>query len=252
MKTHNKTSKIQVPVIITGFVLLVSTLMTTFLLFWHGTSNTNTMQTYIIGNATTSGYIGISLTYDMSPVDIILFDPDGRQYTAASDNVKYNISHVTKTITLLADSNKTGIWSAQFNVKNNNKISYGLLIEPSDTLYMDDPYITTDDYGRTHLILNTTINDETVQSIKCSLTLNKTAFSYILCDIDILPNCKQDIILDFPEHTFTGEKYTLKINLMADNGQKVSDSLTLELEKHENISSNNTSEEEDTNAPAKQ
>ena len=56
-------------------------------------------QTYKLGKAEQSGYIGVELTYDKEPVDIELISPTGKRFGKQHTNV-YNIDTNKKQMTV--------------------------------------------------------------------------------------------------------------------------------------------------------
>ena len=220
----NKTDdKIKLPFPVIGLAVCVGSLLTLgvviLIILQSYISSKNAMQPYIVGEATKSGYIGIKITYDKEPVDVILCDPDGRKYMPEAMNTYYKVNEDEKTVVLLADSDKLGIWSAQFNTKSNKKIDYCMIETPSKTLYVTEPSIYIGDDGQYYLKFKTTISETEETTAKCNMTLNKSAFSYGLKSADIPLNEEAHVLLQFPDHVFTNEDYRLKINISTESNQ---------------------------------
>ena len=220
----NKTDdKIKLPFPVIGLAVCVGSLLTLgvviLIILQSYTSSKNVMQPYIVGEATKSGYIGIKITYDKEPVDVILCDPTGRKYMPESMDTYYKVNENEKTVVLLADSDKLGIWSAQFNTKSNKKIDYCMIETPSKTLYVTEPSIYIGDDGQYYLKFKTTISETEETTAKCNMTLNKSAFSYGLKSADIPLNEEAHVLLQFPDHVFTNEDYRLKININTESNQ---------------------------------
>lgn len=215
--------KIRLSFPVIGLAVCVGSLLTLgiviLIILQSYTSSKNAMQSYIVGEATKSGYIGIKITYDKEPVDVILCDPTGRKYLPESRDAYYKVNEDEKTVVLLADSNKLGIWSAQFNTKSNKKIDYCMIETPSETLYVTEPSIYIGDDGQYYLKFTTTISETEETTAKCNMTLNKSAFSYGLKSADILLNEEAHVLLQFPDHVFTNEDYRLKINISTESNQ---------------------------------
>lgn len=173
------------------------------------------MHAYVLGEATSCGYIGVKITYDIEPVDVILYSPDGQKFApdTMASNVQYNVDEKHHTVTLLADSDKLGIWSAEFNTKKNKKIDYCLIQTPSDTLYMTPAVLYTGNDGAYHVKFSTSMSAKEHDTARCSMILEKTSFSYCISDTTINLNEETDIPITFPDHVFTDEDYTLKVSV---------------------------------------
>lgn len=176
------------------------------------------MHTYVLGEADSCGYIGVKITYDIEPVDVILYSPDGQKYTPEGMNAYYKVDHVAHTVVLLADSDKLGIWTADFNTKSNTKIDYCLVQTPSDTLYMNQPILYIGDDGSYHVKFNTSISRENHETARCSVMLERTGFSYCISDVTINLNEEVDIPLTFPDHVFTDQDHTMKVHVFIGEG----------------------------------
>ena len=173
------------------------------------------MHAYILGRADSCGYIGVKITYDIEPVDVILYSPDGQKYIPGGKNVYYKVDHKAHTVLLLADSNRLGIWTANFNTKSNTKIDYCLVQTPSKTLYIDQPILYIGNDGSYHIKFNTSISRENHEKARCSVMLEKTDFSYCLNETTIDLNKETDIPLTFPDHVFTDQDYTINVSVFA-------------------------------------
>ena len=189
----------------------------------------NFMNRYAIGTADNCGYIGIKLTYDDVPVDLALFDISGHKYTKNSPNVLYELNETEKTITLLADSDELGVWSAEFNTKSNNHITYSLIQTPSETLYIVNPHIIQKDDGFYYLVFSTTLANDTEKLAVCNLTLSKSSFSYGFNKTEIKLNTETEIQLQFPDHVFTDEDYKLRINLNTPSDKATNTEISIHL-----------------------
>ena len=215
------------------------------------TSDKNAMQSYIVGEATKKGYIGVKITYDKEPVDVILCDPEGHKYRTDSQNVYYEIKDDEKTVVLLADSDVLGTWSVQFNTKSNKNINYCMIETPSETLYISDPSICIGEDGQYYLKMTTVLADGETTA-RCNMTLNKSAFSYGLKSSDIELNKEAYVLLQFPDHVFTDEDYHLKINISTKSGKTALSQVDVHLnarrEQPSEINKENMPAEETTSA----
>ena len=229
--------KITLPFPVIGLAVCVGSLLTLgvviLIILQSYASSKNTMQSYIVGEATKSGYIGIKITYDKEPVDVILYDPTGRKYLPESKNAYYKVNEDEKTVVLLADSDKLGIWSAQFNTKSNKKIDYCMIETPSKTPYITEPSIYIGDDGQYYLKFTTTISETKETTAKCNITLNKLAFAYGLKSADIMLNEEAHVLLQFPDHVFTNEDYRLKIKISTESNQTASTEVKVHLNARE-------------------
>lgn len=230
---HDETENTRLPIPVIGIavctgVLLVLGIVAVISVFSHNAKQ-NSMNRYIIGEATDCGYIGIRITYDEEPVDVRIQDPYGRSYSTGSEGVLYEIDKDEKTVTLLADSDKTGVWSAEFNTKSNKDIRYSLLQMPSETLYIVSPVICRKEDGSYCLKFSTTMSDEQETTAVCNLTLSKASFSYGMDKTDIRLNQETEIPLEFPEHAFTDEYYNLRINLSTESGRAANTEIQVHL-----------------------
>jgi hypothetical protein len=215
------------------------------LILWYNPERgKNNMNSYVLGEATQCGYIGVKIAYDKEPVDVRLYSPDGRQYTKDSPDVSYDVSENENYLTLLADSDELGMWSVEFNTKTNKSIDYTLIQEPSETLYLSHPSLYADEEGYHHLVFSTSISDTENVTAKCSLILNKPSFSYQLYFEDVELNKEVDIRLEFPKHVFTDEDYTMKINVSTDDNRHAIDEITIHLNGYEEPISETQTEDE--------
>lgn len=212
-----KTEKSHLPVPLIGIAVCIGVLLVlgtvAFLSIFSYNSKNNRMNRYVIGTATDCGYIGVFLTYDTVPVDIVLLDSDGHKYIKNMQNVFYECDEQNKTITLLTDSDNIGIWSADFNTKSNKHIKYSFVQTPSETLYITNPHIVQKDDGNYYLLFETALSNDAENTAICNLTLSKSSFSYGFNKTEIALNTEVEILLQFPDHTFTNENYKLRISL---------------------------------------
>lgn len=194
-------------VLVVGMIILHSVL--------QQRQSDNKMHAYVLGEAESCGYIGVKIAYDLEPVDVLLYSPDGQKFAPGAMNVYYKVDEDEHTVTLMADSDKLGIWSAEFNTKKNKKIDYCFVQTPSDTLYMNNPVLYIGDDGGYHVKFTTSVSSKDYDEVRCSIMLEKTSFSYCVTDVKIPTNEEVDIPLTFPDHVFTDEKYSLKINVFS-------------------------------------
>lgn len=213
--------------LVLGITMVIMNMMTTRTL--------NHMNIYQLGEAKTCGYIGIKITYDMEPVDIILYDPDGNEYTKDARSALYEVDEKNKAVSLLIDSDKLGQWSAKFNTKSNKKLDYCMMETPSDTPYMSTPYIHIGDDGQYYLTLTVSVSETEAEpeTVQCSLTLSKTSFSYNLGIVDIPANEETDVLLNFPDHVFTDEDYRLQINICTKSNMSTRDEISVHLNDYD-------------------
>lgn len=204
-----------------GFAICVGVLLVLGLVaVWSVLSDhtkKNNMNRYVLGEATDCGYIGIRLTYDKEPVDVKISDPYGRTYSVHLDDALYELNENEKTIILLADSDKLGTWSAEFNTKSNKNIQYSMVQTPSETLYIVSPTVYQSENGNYYLKFTATLYDAEETTADCNLTLSKSSFSYGMEKTEISLNQETNLLLSFPDHAFTDENYKLRINLDTDS-----------------------------------
>lgn len=216
-----------IAVIVAAAVVLVITVI------FHMSSSAadgKKMNSYVLGKASQAGYIGIEITYDKEPVDVVLYDPSQNKYLPGmSEKTYYHIDEEKHTVTLLADSDNLGIWSAEFNTKSNKNLEYGMVETPSETLYVTKPVIYIGDDGQYYMKFTATLSgsDETVA--KCNMTLNKSNFSYGLKPAEITLNKEDHVLLEFPEHVFTDEDYRLRVNIATESKKTANTSVDIHL-----------------------
>lgn len=188
------------------------------------------MNSYVLGKASQAGYIGIEVTYDKEPVDIVLYDPSQKKYLPEmSEKIYYNIDEEKHTVTFLADSDNLGVWSAEFNTKSNKNLEYCLVETPSETLYVTKPVIYIGDDGQYYMKFMTTLSDSDETAAKCNMTLNKSNFSYGLKPAEITLNEEAHVLLEFPEHVFTDEDYKLRVNIATESKKTANTSVDIHL-----------------------
>ena len=231
---HNTDKHEKLPVPIIGIAMCIGVLLVlsvvAFISIFSYKHKRNYMNKYVIGTVTNCGYVGVKLTYDKEPIDLALFDSVGNKYTKLSKNAFYEVNETEKTITLLADSDKIGIWSAEFNTKSNKNITYKLIQTPSETLYIQNPHIIQKDNGNYYLSFSTTLDTDIKETAVCNLTINKSSFSYgIEKSEEIVLNAETEIPLQFPDHTFTNEDYELRINISTLSGKTTNTEISVHL-----------------------
>ena len=194
------------------------------------TADGRKMNSYVLGKASQAGYIGIEITYDKEPVDIVLYDPSQNKYLPEmSEKTYYRIDEEKHTVTLLADSDNLGIWSAEFNTKSNKNLEYCMVETPSGTLYVTKPVIYIGDDGQYYMKFTTTLSGSDETSAKCNMTLNKSNFSYGLKPAEITLNEEAHVLLEFPEHVFTDEDYRLRVNIATESKKTANTSVDIHL-----------------------
>lgn len=122
--------------VIAGAILLALTLFLTNL---YTSTNKYVSQSYILGAATQKGYIGVELTYDMEPPNIIITSPHGIVYTSTTAAF-YENNEKSKIIKLYADTDDLGNdldkWTVSFDKGSNKSITYKFINMPSPSLYI--------------------------------------------------------------------------------------------------------------------
>lgn len=186
-------------------------------------------QTYKLGKAEQSGYIGVELTYDKEPVDIELISPTGKRFGKQHTNV-YNIDTNKKQMTVLCDTTELGEWTISFNKKTNKHISYVFINKPSPTLNITDVNIVKiKDYY--YVKFTPVMETGTIVTCKYSITLTSTQHSFTLDDGNVKLNETAYILFNPNPLAYNGELYDIKIALQTqDEKQSVTKSIQIRLE----------------------
>ena len=120
-------------IIVFIFTLFCAAIIFISLSLSNNISSKNEMISYKLGYISKKGTVGVDLTYDVSPPDVILQAPSGTMFTEKSAK-SYKHDPETKTISIISNKEEIGTWSVSFNKKDNLNISYQMTIYPSSSL----------------------------------------------------------------------------------------------------------------------
>ena len=200
----------------------------------------NTSHIYELGIYTGYGYTGAEIHYDREPVDVTLITPSGKKLKPQYADI-YEIDYDTKTITIMEDSNESGLWTIELNKKSNIQVTYSFITKPSDTLYIKNAEIT-DINGEQYLTFTPVMSTGYTKICQYSVTLSNSKHSFAVANGNALLN-KTSYVKIIPQNAaMNGETYDLRLAVKAGDGiMKTSDQETMTVilpEKSENAIEN--------------
>lgn len=196
----------------------------------YTTSSKNTPTIYHLGEITQPGYVGVKVTYDKEPVDIVLISPDDK---TISKNLmsEYNINDKKHIIYAYYDTDKLGEWHVSLNQKRNKFVQYEFLQQPSNTIHIQDINIK-EIHGVPHVEFTPLMS--TKYSTKCnySIIIENDHRSFSLDSGEVKLNKKAYITINPPDIAFNDEAYVLTLNVISvinEDGEKTSDHAQIEI-----------------------